>query len=353
LWRGRTPHAACRDCPAANDTCHRCGKRSHWQQVCGASAANTVYQADTGFQSSTAYVITHDVAQVQSAPKGIFVDLDLSPTPSPAATRRIRFQVDSGCSYNTTHVTDLQKMSPVKVEPSSVRLLDFSKSIIPTGGQTTLHCTRQGKIYEVMVQVITAQSYYAPLRGLADSTRMGILNYDDDTVNQLRVTSTPSSPPLGELTFDSIKVNYPHLFEGLGELGEPYSLTLDSTIKPIQAAPHRYPAPKLPIIKEALDKLTDTGQLVRVNEPTPWTSNMVVRERPPSATKPAKVRICLDLSQTINKAILRPVYPILTLEENLHCFHQAKIVSTFDIKDAFQTIKLTEESRKLTTMHTP
>lgn len=60
------------------------------------------------------------------------------------------------------------------------------------------------------------------------------------TLNQLHVTSTPSSPPLGELTFDSIKVNYPHLFEGLGELGEPYSLTLDPTIKPIQAAPHRY-----------------------------------------------------------------------------------------------------------------
>ena len=245
LWCGRTPHAARRDCPAANDTCHRCGKRGHWQQVCRASAANTMHQADTGFQSSTAYVITHDIAQVQSS--------------------------------------------------------------------------------------------------------MGILNYDVDTVNQLHVTSTPSLPPLGELTFDSIKVNYPHLFEGLGELGEPYSLTLDPTIKPIQAAPHRYAAPKLPIIKEALDKLIDTGQLVRVNEPTLWISNMVVRERPPSATKPAKVRICLDPSQTINKAILRPVYPIPTLER----FHQAKIFSTFDIKDAFQTIKLTEESSKLTTMHTP
>lgn len=87
-------------------------------------------------------------------------------------------------------------MSPVQVEPSSVRLLDYSKSIIPTGGQTTLHCTRQGKTYDVLVQVITAQSYYAPLLGLADSTRMGILNYDVDTINQLHVTSTPSSPSL-------------------------------------------------------------------------------------------------------------------------------------------------------------
>ena len=80
---------------------------------------------------------------------------------------------------------------------------------------------------------------------------------------------------------------------------------------------------------------------------------MVVRERPSTATKPAKVRICLDPSQTINKAIIRPVYPIPTLEENIHCFNQAKIFSVFDIKDAFQTIELTEESSMLTTLHTP
>ena len=43
----------------------------------------------------------------------------------------------------------------------------------------------------------------------------------------------------------------------------------------------------------------------------------------------------------------------MTLEENLHRFHQAKIFSTFDIKDAFQTIKLTDDSSLVTTMHTP
>ena len=105
--------------------------------------------------------------------------------------------------------------------------------------------------------------------------------------------------------------------------------------------------------KEALDKLVNTEQLIHVNKPTPWISNMVVHERPASDSKPAEVRICLDPSQTINKAIIRPVYPIPTLEENIHRFHRVKIFSTFDIKDAFQTIRLTDESSFLTTMHTP
>lgn len=43
-----------------------------------------------------------------------------------------------------------------------------------------------------MAQVITAQTYYAPLLGLSDSTRMGILNYKVDTIQQLEVTPGPT-----------------------------------------------------------------------------------------------------------------------------------------------------------------
>lgn len=55
----------------------------------------------------------------------------------------------------------------------------------------------------------------------------------------------------------------------------------------------------------------------------------------------------------INRAIIRPVYLIPTLEKNIHRFFKARRSSTFDIRDAFQTIKLTEEYSMLTTMHTP
>ena len=49
------------------------------------------------------------------------------------------------------------------------------------------------------------------------------------------------------------------MFEGLVDLGDPYSLTLDPSVKPIQASPHRYAAPKI----------SDSDQLVGVNEPSP------------------------------------------------------------------------------------
>ena len=124
IWRGRAPHTTRRACPASNDTCHACGKRGHWQQVCRASSVKVVsdVEQDTHIDPhQPSYFITHDVCQVSSAPKGIFVDLDLSSSAS-SSVKHLKFQVDSGCSCNTMHVTDLNKLPPVPVKPSSIFL---------------------------------------------------------------------------------------------------------------------------------------------------------------------------------------------------------------------------------------
>ena len=64
---------------------------------------------------------------------------------------------------------------------------------------------------------------------------------------------------------------------------------------------------------------------------------MVVLEREPTPSKPGKIRICLDPSQTLNKAIQRPKYIIPTLEENLHKLRGMKYMTVIDVKEAFQT----------------
>ena len=150
-----------------------------------------------------------------------------------------------------------------------------------------------------------------------------------------------------------ISKNCPTLFQGLGFLGPPVDFNLDPNIKPIHAPIHRQPISKLDSIKNALDTYETTGQLVRVSQPTDWISNMVIREREPTPTKPGKIRICLDPSQTLNKAIRRPKYIIPTLEENLHKLHSMKYMTVIDVKEAFQNIPLTLRSSLMTTMYTP
>ena len=235
LWCGRAPHANRRDCPASNDTCHGCGKRSHWKQVCWATSIYLVSES-AQMQKLTRKLTTLSLMRFTRCnlqPKESMSISTSGSTSSSPKSKSFRFQVDSGCSCNTIHVNDLNQLPPIQIKPSMVRLLDYSKSIIPTRGQVTLHCTRHGMSYAIVAQVITSQQYYAPLLGLADSTRMGIRKYDVDTANTLLMAPVLPLPPPGELTFDYIRSAYANLFEGLGELDEPFSLTLNPDIRPI------------------------------------------------------------------------------------------------------------------------
>ena len=121
-------------------------------------------------------------------------------------------------------------------------------------------------------------------------------------------------PKLGALTMEFISQHCTPLFQGPGFLGPPVDFEMDPAIKPVHAPIHRQPTPKYEKIESALDTYQATGQLVRVSKPTDWVSNMVVRERDPTTTKPGKIRICLDPSQTLNKAIRQPKYIIPTFE---------------------------------------
>ena len=94
--------------------------------------------------------------------------------------------------------------------------------------------------------------------------------------------------------------------------------------------------------------LEKQGVLKKVTEPTAWISNSVYREKPDGS-----IRVCIDPSQTINKAIEVPKYPIPTVHELLPKLNNAKIFSCVDVYKGFTNVELDESSSYLTTMHTP
>jgi len=141
-------------------------------------------------------------------------------------------------------------------------------------------------------------------------------------------------------------MEYAENFEGLGCLGPPVHFETKHDVTPVQMPIHRIPVAKRAAEKSALDKYENVGIITKVDEPTPWCSNEVIRETP------RKVRICIDPSQTVNKAILRPVYQMPTLNEQLHKLAHAKCFSLVDVHDGFLHVPLDEESSRMTTMHT-
>ena len=101
-------------------------------------------------------------------------------------------------------------------------------------------------------------------------------------------------------------------FEGLGTVGQPVRLTLEPEVPPSHADIHRVPVAKLEKVKAKLDDMVECGKLKKVDQPTNWCSIMAVREKVlPDGT--TKVRLCLDPSQTLNKAIIIPRYQIPTV----------------------------------------
>ena len=97
--------------------------------------------------------------------------------------------------------------------------------------------------------------------------------------------------------------------------------------------------------------MINESYLEKVNEPTPWCSPMTAVEKPDKPNHP--IRICMDPVRTLNMAIERPLYPMPTLEENLHNLVNAKCFTLAVALVGFTQVKLDHESSLLTTMHTP
>ena len=153
-------------------------------------------------------------------------------------------------------------------------------------------------------------------------------------------------PPKHPLKREDITSHYSNNFSGLGCLQPPVSSKIDKSVTPIQMPSHRVPISKRLKEKQAIDNYVKSGVLEKVEEPTAWCSNILCRE------SPTKFRVCIDPSQTINSAIKRPVYPMPTLQEQLHKLDKAKCFSLVDVQEGYHHIPLDEESSIMTTMHT-
>ena len=354
----------------------------------------------------------HSIA-ANSQPKRYFTTLSLSATGSAFAP--VKFQIDTAATCNTISLSTLRSLLPdaeIKRYPYLLHPYGNSKPLKPEG-QVELVCESQNKYETLTFQVLPDScigSKPALLSG-RDSERLGLINVLADEIHSLSsVDKTPSfeyrpgfqsSPPLedvnaphvesiqepaltipcdhlrqihettanlcnpkpspskpinvsanrqlpppGQLQKEHIRAQYADMFEGLGRLGPPVHFQIDESQPPVQMPVHRIPVAKREQEKKALDRYVEQGVIAKVNEPTAWCSNELIRETP------KKFRVCIDPSQTVNKAIHRPKHQMPTLNEQLHKLSAAKCFSLADVKEGFLHIPLDEESSWMTTMHT-
>ena len=264
------------------------------------------------------------------------------------------------------------------MKPSRAKIFPYSGKAIHPVGRVSLACEGVTHFETLEFEVIDTKDIPGKpaLSSGKDSERLGLITFHRNRVfssttmdikpkethvhmatsrhlNTQQPFPTADLQP-GLLQKDELISVYKDNFTGLGTVGQPVSLTLDPSVTPRHAGVHRIPVAKLEKVKEKLDDMVTSGKLTKVDEPTSWCSNMTVREKvlPDGNTK---VRLCLDPSQTLNKAIVIPHYQIPTIQEILPRLSGKKYrtFSIFDALDGFTQIALTDESSLLTTMYTP
>ena len=106
-----------------------------------------------------------------------------------------------------------------------------------------------------------------------------------------------------------------------GKLSTKVHLEIDPSVPPVVHPPRKIPIALLEPAQEKLKEMEEDGIIVKVEVHTPWVSSMLVVDKrkakdrdmniPPSKDN---VRICID-PRDLNKALKRPYYPMLTVEE--------------------------------------
>ncbi len=392
-----------RVCPAKGKTCKRCGGNDHFSRVCLEEAKpssvsrhvnelemcdieqesvdydnhnefqeNDFEDTTDGSHNEHAYAVNQQASTPKSRRKGqrYFANLSLSSNGSEFKT--LKAQIDTGATCNTIAYKDIDSLpGKVKLTKSSCCLYPYGNSSpIHTVGQVELICERDSRFHTLTFQVLPDDVMIGkpPLLSGTDCVRLGLVQVDADEVhhlcnhidngapNECNPPPCPSKPiklpcarklpSPGSLTKNDLLTEYEDVFKGLGYLGPPVSFSIDDTVTPVSMPVHRVPVSKRQKEKETLDRYEKAGILVKVTEPTAWCSNELIRETP------KKFRVCIDPSQTINKAIRRPVRQLPTLNEQLHRLCNAKCFSLVDAKEGFLQCPLDEASSYMTTMHT-
>ncbi|GFO00878.1 Pol polyprotein [Plakobranchus ocellatus] len=147
---------------------------------------------------------------------------------------------------------------------------------------------------------------------------------------------------------DFIK-EFPSLFKGLGRLKDPYTIKIRPGVQPSSIYTQRkIPHPLMDKVKAEINRMLDDDVISPVEEPTEWCSGIVVV---PKADR-FSVRICVDLT-SLNKAVLRGVHPLSSVDEDLARLSGSKIFTKLDARSGFWQMPLDQQSRLLTTFLTP
>jgi hypothetical protein len=356
---GTYPHPDGRSsCPAYNKECRGCKKMHHFQRMCQSSGPirqtpqqpyrsrqPPPHQQQQRPRSTTqrraVHQLSEQTAEITSDDDYMFSIGDRAGRKLPTATVTVNndavleFLIDTGASVNCICEATLEKfeVKPCLEKPPSKIYAYGNKQPLNTVGVFRAQIAAKSKVAETLIYVVKGQ--FDSLLSYKTASDLELVKLN---INNVRLHE--------QVTIDNIEKQYPKLFEGIGCLKNfEVKLHIDESIKPVAQPHRRIPFHLQEKVKSEIQILLDQGIIERVNQPTPWISNIVTPLKP---NDPTKVRICLDM-RIANSAIQRTRYVLPTLDDIVADLQGMKYVSHLDISHAYHQLMLSESSREITT----
>lgn len=341
-----------RKCLAYNKTCSYCNKLGHFAKFCrrrqrSSSRPATQPNDRQTFNSRNKDTATHsvdidvetDMVNLQldefvtinavnthsSVYRDIFVNGSLMPC-----------KIDTGAQVNAMSAYSFHRLrKKPAIRATNILIKPYGTSVpVKPCGIATVELKYKDRKRQADFIIVANR----------DPTLLGL-----DSCLQLELVSIDACEPATTThrTTQQLIAEFDDVFRGIGCMPGEHNITIDPSVPPVIHASRRVPLKLQPKLRKLLDDLERQEIIIKRTEPTDWVNSLLLVEK-----KNGSLRACLD-PQQLNKAIKREHFYIPTFDDIVGKLHGKKLYTVIDMRDAFWSIKLTEDSSKLCTFNTP
>ncbi|UYV78845.1 K02A2.6-like [Cordylochernes scorpioides] len=329
---GGFTHREGQACRAEGQRCNLCSKTGHFANCCPDKQAKTAeVKAVSELDEEIGFLL--EVSAVEDS-SNLDNDEDECRRRWTAEIqvngKQLKFKLDSQADVTCVPLCLFKKiMGQQRLVESDINLRAAEFSELQTVGMF-ISTLRNGN-YEIKEKIYVIRRLSEPL---LSRRACELLNL----ARRIEVVATRINP---------IK-EFPEVFEGLGQIGNPYEIKLKPGAKPCAVhTPRRVPIPLMEKLRTRLEELEKAGIIAQVNVATEWCAPTVIAGKPNG-----DIRLCVDLSR-LNEHVQREVHPMPVVEHMLGQLGEARFFSKLDANSGFHQIPLSPDCQHLTTFITP
>nr|XP_061834657.1 uncharacterized protein K02A2.6-like [Nerophis lumbriciformis] len=324
------------DCRFIDAVCHNCHKRGHLARKC--RSARQIRKPE-GPTSGATYRLGNETENVEYAHTLYNLTMEEKVEPYKEHKRinghDVEFEIDTGAGMTIITEDTYQKMGGGRLQHTHVKLYTYTKYKVGVLGKLNVQVNYRGQAKQLPLLVVKGEG-----PNLMGRNWLKAIKIDWSTVFSLRLSM--------QQDLDELLTRHEDVFKKeLGTLvGASAKIYVERDAKPRYFKARPLPYALKDKVEAELVRLEKEGILEPVNF-SEWAAPIVPIIKPDKTTT-----ICGDYKVTVNPVSKLDNYPIPKTEDLLAVLGCGQKFTKLDMSQAYQQLRLDEDSKKFTTINT-